>query len=139
MRGATLFPSNMAVAATGNIDLSYKQGLITGKEASAMGVHITLAPVMDVNNNPDNPIINFRSYGDDPRLVSIFGNSFIRGVQEQNIYACVKHFPGHGNTATDSHTRLPVIYGNKKDFSKIELPPFKSSVKNSFKKGVYMG
>ena len=85
------------------------------------------APVMDVNNNPDNPIINFRSYGDDPRLVSIFGNSFIRGVQEQNIYACVKHFPGHGNTATDSHTRLPVIYGNKKDFSNKFLQKFNTS------------
>ena len=91
------------------------------------------APVMDVNNNPDNPIINFRSYGDDPRLVSIFGNSFIRGIQEQNVYACVKHFPGHGNTSTDSHTRLPVIPGNRRDFSKIELPPFKSSIKNGVK------
>jgi len=131
--GATLFPTNMAVAATGRNILAYEQGKITAIEAKAFGVNMIFAPVMDVNNNPDNPIINFRSYGDDPRLVSIFGNSFIRGVQEQNVYACVKHFPGHGNTATDSHTRLPVIYGNKKDFSKIELPPFKSSVKNGVK------
>ena len=131
--GATLFPTNMAVAATGRNVLAYEQGMITAKEAKAFGVNMIFAPVMDVNNNPDNPIINFRSYGDDPRMVSIFGNSFIRGVQEQNIYACVKHFPGHGNTATDSHTRLPIIPGNKKDFSKIELPPFKSSVKNGVK------
>ncbi|SUZ98169.1 uncharacterized protein METZ01_LOCUS51023, partial [marine metagenome] len=131
--GATLFPTNMAVAATGRNILAYEQGMITAKEAKAFGVNMIFAPVMDVNNNPDNPIINFRSYGDDPRMVSIFGNSFIRGVQEQNVYACVKHFPGHGNTATDSHTRLPIIPGNKKDFSKIELPPFKSSVKNGVK------
>ena len=91
------------------------------------------APVVDVNNNPDNPIINFRSYGDDPRLVSIFGNSFIRGVQEEGLYACVKHFPGHGNTGTDSHTKLPIIPGSKKDFSNIELPPFKSAVKHGVK------
>ena len=131
--GATLFPTNMAVAATGRNILAYEQGIITAKEAKAFGVNMIFAPVMDVNNNPDNPIINFRSYGDDPRMVSIFGNSFIRGVQDQNIYACVKHFPGHGNTATDSHTRLPIIPGNKRDFSKIELPPFKSSVKNGVK------
>ncbi|MEC9273930.1 MAG: glycoside hydrolase family 3 N-terminal domain-containing protein, partial [Candidatus Neomarinimicrobiota bacterium] len=104
--GATLFPTNMAVAATGRNILAYEQGMITAKEAKAFGVNMIFAPVMDVNNNPDNPIINFRSYGDDPRMVSIFGNSFIRGVQEQNVYACVKHFPGHGNTSTDSHTRL---------------------------------
>lgn len=131
--GATLFPTNMAVAATGRNILAYEQGIVTAKEAKAFGVNMIFAPVMDVNNNPANPIINFRSYGDDPRVVSIFGNSFIRGVQEQNIYACVKHFPGHGNTATDSHTRLPIIPGNKKNFSKIELPPFKSSVKNGVK------
>tara|TARA_A100001037_G_scaffold299585_1_gene325444 strand:+ start:3423 stop:6338 length:2916 start_codon:yes stop_codon:yes gene_type:complete len=131
--GATLFPTNMAVAATGRNVLAYEQGVITAKEAKAFGVNMIFAPVMDVNNNPDNPIINFRSYGDDPRLVSIFGNSFIRGIQEQNVYACVKHFPGHGNTSTDSHTRLPVIPGNRRDFSKIELPPFKSSIKNGVK------
>ena len=78
MRGATLFPSNMAVAATGNTDLSYQQGEVTAKEANAIGVHITLAPVMDVNNNPGNPIINFRSYSDDPNMVIDYGNAFIK-------------------------------------------------------------
>jgi len=131
--GATLFPTNMAVAATGRNVLAYEQGRITAIEAKAFGVNMIFAPVVDVNNNPDNPIINFRSYGDDPRTVSIFGNSFIRGAQGQGIYACVKHFPGHGNTGTDSHTKLPIIPGSKKDFSNIELPPFKSAVKHGVK------
>jgi len=133
MHGATLFPSNMAVAATGNTDLSYKQGQVTAIEANAIGVHITLAPVMDVNNNPENPIINFRSYSDDPQMVIDFGNAFIKGVQDGGIYACAKHFPGHGNTNTDSHSSLPTIKGNREQLESVELKPFKSAIENGVK------
>ena len=80
MVGGTLFPSNMAIAATQDSDLAYQQGYITATEALAMGIHVIFAPVMDINNNPDNPIINFRSYSDDPVVVSEFGTSFIKGI-----------------------------------------------------------
>lgn len=133
MRGATLFPSNMAVAATGDSNLSYQQGIITAKEAKAIGVHITLAPVLDVNNNPENPIINFRSYSDSPNMVIQHGNSFIKGVQDGGIYACAKHFPGHGNTNIDSHSSLPSIIGTRKELEGLELKPFKSAIENGVK------
>ena len=133
MRGATLFPSNMAVAATGNTDFSFQQGKVTATEANAIGVHITLAPVMDVNNNPENPIINFRSYSDDPNMVIEYGNAFIKGVQEGGIYACAKHFPGHGNTNMDSHSSLPSIKGSRIELENVELKPFKSAIENGVK------
>lgn len=125
--GATLFPTNMAMAATGDPDLVYEQGKITALEARAVGVHVTFAPVMDVNSNPKNPIINFRSYGDSPDIVSKFGNAFIRGVQENGLIACAKHFPGHGDTGVDSHTTLPIIQANEAEFRKIDLVPFKEA------------
>jgi beta-N-acetylhexosaminidase len=133
MRGGTLFPSNMAVAATGNPNLSYQQGEVTAKEAKAMGVHITLSPVLDVNNNPENPIINFRSYSDDPGIVIDYGNAFIKGVQDGGLYACAKHFPGHGNTNMDSHSTLPSINGTREELEEIELKPFKSAIENGVK------
>jgi len=133
MGDATLFPSNMAVAATGDTALAYDQGRITALESRSLGVHITFSPVMDINNNPDNPIINFRSYSDDPEIVSLFGTAFIQGVQDNGLIACVKHFPGHGNTATDSHTSLPAIEGNKKELDALELYPFRRAVQSGVK------
>ncbi len=133
MRGATLFPSNMAVTATNDPQLAYNQGKVTAKEARAIGVHVTFAPVMDVNNNPENPIINFRAYSDSPDLVSQFGTQFIQGSQENGLIACAKHFPGHGNTSTDSHSSLPTIQGNREELEKIELAPFKSAVEAGVK------
>ncbi len=128
MGGGTLFPSNMAVAATGDPKLAYEQGKITALEARALGVHITFSPVMDINNNPDNPIINFRSYSDNPETVSSFGTEFIKGAQENGLIACAKHFPGHGNTATDSHTSLPTIEGSRSELMNMELSPFHSAI-----------
>ena len=128
--GGTLFPTNMAVAATNSPGLAYKQGRITAQEGRAVGVHVTFAPVMDVNSNPDNPIINFRAYGDTPEIVERFGRAFIRGVQENNMVATAKHFPGHGNTATDSHTSLPVITAERDDFERVDLAPFKAAVES---------
>jgi len=128
--GGTLFPTNMAIAATNSPELAYKQGRITAKEGRAIGVHVTFAPVMDVNSNPDNPIINFRAYGDSPEIVERFGRAFIRGVQENSMIATAKHFPGHGNTATDSHTSLPVIAAERDIFERVDLAPFKAAVES---------
>ena len=133
MKGATLFPSNMAIAATGDSYNAYLQGKITAKEAKALGIHIIFAPVLDVNNNPNNPIINLRSYSDNPDIVSEFGLQFIKGIQDQGLYACPKHFPGHGNTSIDSHSSLPVINGSLSELNNVELKPFKDAVNNNVK------
>ena len=133
MRGATLFPSNMAVAATNDNNNAYLQGKITAIEAKALGIHMIFAPVLDVNNNPNNPIINLRAYSDSPDIVSDFGLEFIKGVQDQGLYACPKHFPGHGNTSIDSHSSLPIITSPLADLNKIELKPFKDAVDNNVK------
>ncbi len=99
----------MAVAATGNPEFARRIGEITGREARALGITQVYAPVMDVNNNADNPVINVRSYGENPAEVGRFGAAFIEGLQSQNIIATAKHFPGHGDTAVDSHRGLPII------------------------------
>lgn len=127
IQGGTAFPSNMAIAATFNEQNAYEQGRITALEARALGIHVTFSPVMDVNNNPDNPIINFRSYSDDPAMVARMGSAFIRGAQDHGLVACAKHYPGHGNTSTDSHTSLPLIPGDREDFERMELVPFKAA------------
>jgi len=128
MGGGTLFPSNMAIAATGDSSLAYDQGRITAVEARALGVHITFSPVMDVNNNPDNPIINFRAFSDNAEIVSKFGTEFIRGAQDNGLVACAKHFPGHGNTSTDSHSSLPTIAGSKTELLNLEIKPFNAAI-----------
>ena len=133
MSGGTLFPSNMAVAATDDSSFAYEQGKITALEAKALGVQITFSPVMDINNNPDNPIINFRAYSDDPGVVSKFGTAFIQGAQDHGLIACAKHFPGHGNTATDSHSSLPTIEGSREELETLELIPFKKAVESGVK------
>ena len=123
----TLFPSNMALAATGNEEFAYKQGEITAKEAKAIGVNMIFAPVLDINNNLHNPIINFRSYGDNPDIVIKFSTPYIKGIQNQGIIACGKHYPGHGDTDTDSHTSLPIINKSMVDLMDNELLPFKNA------------
>ncbi|UCD38046.1 MAG: serine hydrolase [Fidelibacterota bacterium] len=133
IEGATKFPSNMAVAATFDEQNAYQQGRVTALEARALGVHITFAPVMDVNNNPDNPIINFRAYSDDPALVTRMGSAFIRGAQDHGLVACAKHYPGHGNTATDSHTSLPLIPGSRTSLDQMELHPFRAATEAGVK------
>ena len=129
----TLFPSNMAIAATGDTALAYKQGYITAIEAKNIGVNMILAPVLDINNNSNNPIINFRSYGDKPQTVIKYSIPFINGVQAQGLIACGKHYPGHGNTATDSHTSLPIINISKDELFNNELVPFKHACENGIK------
>lgn len=126
--GATGFPTPMALAATGDPELAYEQGRITAMEARAVGVHVTFAPVLDVNSNPKNPIINFRSFGDSPEIVTPFGIEFIRGAQEYGLVATGKHFPGHGDTDIDSHTTLPVILRDRETFREVDLAPFKAAI-----------
>ena len=126
----TLFPSNMAVSATGNPDNAFEQGKITAIEAKSVGVNMVFAPVLDINNNLNNPIINFRSYGDNPETVSKYSLPYIKGIQSQNIIACGKHFPGHGDTNTDSHTSLPIIDKTIEELFNNELRPFKDACDN---------
>lgn len=126
--GATLFPPLMALGAIGSEDTAYAMGRITALEARAMGVHMTYAPVMDVNINPANPIINTRSAGEDPEQVARLGRAFIHGCQDYGLLATAKHFPGHGDTALDSHIQLAVIQGDRERLDKVELFPFRKAI-----------
>lgn len=122
------FPWNMAVAATGNPDYARRQGEVTARESRAMGVLQIYAPVVDVNNNPANPVINVRSYGEDPADVARFAAAFIKGAQSGGVIATAKHFPGHGDTATDSHRGLPEINLGRDRLNAVELVPFQAAV-----------
>lgn len=124
----TQFPPVMGIGATGDESLAYELGRITALEARAAGVHMAFAPVVDVNNNPDNPIINTRSYGEDPALVARMAAAHVRGLQEHGMLATVKHFPGHGDTGTDSHIELPVIGVTKARADSVELVPYRATV-----------
>jgi beta-N-acetylhexosaminidase len=118
------WPPNMAVAATGDVKYARLQGEVTAREARAVGINWLFAPVVDVNNNPQNPVINVRSYGEDPREVAAFAAAFVEGAQAAGILACAKHFPGHGDTATDSHIGLPVVDADRRRLDQVELVPF---------------
>ena len=122
------FPWNMAMAATGNPEFARRVGVITGREARALGITQIYAPVMDVNNNAENPVINVRSYGENPAEVGRFGAAFIEGLQSQNVIATAKHFPGHGDTAVDSHRGLPIINLPRSRLNQVELPPFQQAI-----------
>ena len=122
------FPWNMAVAATGNPEYARRQGEITAREARALGVQHVFAPVVDVNNNAANPVINVRSYGEDPAEVSRFAAAFTEGAQGAGVIATAKHFPGHGDTAVDSHRGLPEINVGRERLNSIEFVPFKGTI-----------
>ena len=124
----TSFPTAMALAAAGNPRDAYTMGKITAREARAVGIHWIYAPDADVNNNPGNPIINTRSFGEDPVRVAEFVAEFVRGVEENGGLATAKHFPGHGDTASDSHLDLPVIHADKERLERIELVPFRAAM-----------
>ncbi len=126
--GATLFPPIMSLGAADSEDLAYAMGKITAKEGRALGVHMTYAPVVDVNVNPDNPIINVRSVGEDPELVSRIAEAFIKGCQDFGLIATAKHFPGHGDTDLDSHSVLATIEGDRDRLNRVELYPFQRAV-----------
>ncbi len=122
------FPWNMAVGATGNPDYARRQGEVTAREARALGVQQIFAPVVDVNNNAANPVINVRSYGEDPASVAKFAAAFVEGAQAGGVIATAKHFPGHGDTATDSHRGLPIIKVKRARLEQVELVPFRAVV-----------
>ena len=127
--GAVLFPPEMAIGATRDTVLAYEQGRITAVEGRAIGFHIDFSPILDVNNNPANPVISTRSFGEDPALVAKLGTAFIRGVQEHGMIATGKHFPGHGDTGTNSHLALPVVRVSRARLDSVELVPFNAAVK----------
>lgn len=122
------FPWAMAVAATGDAEYARRIGVITGREARAMGFQHVYAPVLDVNNNAANPVINVRSFGEDPEKVARFGTAFIEGVQSEKAIATAKHFPGHGDTDVDSHRGLPIIDHSLASLEKTELVPFRAAI-----------
>ncbi|HWQ33891.1 MAG TPA: glycoside hydrolase family 3 N-terminal domain-containing protein [Blastocatellia bacterium] len=122
------WPPNMAVAATGEPKYARLQGEITAREARAIGINWLFAPVADVNNNPANPVINVRSYGADPQQVGEFVRAFIEGAHSAGAMTCAKHFPGHGDTATDSHIGLPVVDVSRERLDRIELVPFRAAI-----------
>lgn len=126
--GVTPLPSLMAIGATGSDALAEQVGRIVGAELAVLGVNMNAAPVMDVNNNPNNPVIGIRSFGEDPALVANFGTAFMRGMQASSVLATAKHFPGHGDTDVDSHLALPTIVHSRERLDEIELVPFRAAI-----------
>jgi beta-N-acetylhexosaminidase len=127
--GATWTPPLMALGAAGDSALAYELGRMTAIEGRALGVHIVYGPVLDVNNNANNPVINVRSFGEDPALVASLGAAFIRGVQDNGMVATGKHFPGHGDTEVNSHLALPVVNVPRSRLDSLELVPFRAAVR----------
>ena len=118
----------MAIGAAGDERLAFEAGRVTAIEGRAMGVHVNFAPVADVNNNPRNPVINTRSFGEDPARVSAMVAAYVKGLQQGGMLATLKHFPGHGDTETDSHLGLPIITHPRERLESVELPPFRAGM-----------
>lgn len=125
---ATVFPGNMALGATRSPLLASQQARVTAQELRALGLNMDMAPVVDVNVNPKNPVIGIRSYGEDPKVVAALGAAQVFGYQRAGIAATAKHFPGHGDTDVDSHTGLPVISHDWETLQHIDLPPFRAAI-----------
>jgi beta-glucosidase-like glycosyl hydrolase/CubicO group peptidase (beta-lactamase class C family) len=126
--GGTAFPPTMAFGAIGDERFAYEYGRITALEARASGVHFLFAPVLDVNSNPDNPVIATRSFGADAELVARLGAAFIRGARDGGAFTTGKHFPGHGDTSVDSHVGLPVVDADRERLERLELVPFARAI-----------
>ncbi len=126
--GATKFPRAMAFGAAGDPQLAYEAGKVVGLESRALGVHVDFGPVADVNNNPRNPVINIRSFGEDPARVGAMVSGWVKGLQEAGMLATLKHFPGHGDTDVDSHLGLPVVAHPRARLDAVELPPFQGGM-----------
>ncbi|HYV05887.1 MAG TPA: glycoside hydrolase family 3 N-terminal domain-containing protein [Blastocatellia bacterium] len=126
--GATRLPRAMAIGATANAEMAFQAGRVCAEEARAIGINVNFYPVVDVNNNSRNPIINIRSFGGDPDLVARMARAYIRGSQSAGVMATAKHFPGHGDTSIDSHLELPSIAVDRSRLNSIELPPFRAAI-----------
>lgn len=128
--GISRIPGNMALGATGSEEYSYQVARIGGKELRALGVNMNFAPCLDVNNNPLNPVIGVRSFGEDPKAVAGLGSAAIKGYQEEGVSATAKHFPGHGDTSVDSHLGLAFVPHDRTRLEQVELYPFKRAIEN---------
>ena len=126
--GATVFPLQMALGASRDTALAYEVGRVTATEGRALGIHVSFGPVLDVNNNPANPVIGARSFSEDPRLTARLGASLVRGVQEHGMMATGKHFPGHGDTETNSHLELSTVTASRARLDSVELVPFRAAI-----------
>ena len=126
--GATVFPPQMGIGASRDTTLAYQQGRITALEGRAIGVHIAFAPVLDVNNNPANPVIGVRSFGEDPHLVADMGAALIHGLQDHGMMATGKHFPGHGDTDENSHLTVTTVHASRARIDTVELVPFRRAI-----------
>ncbi len=126
--GATYFPYAMGIGATRDTTFAYQMGRATAREGRALGIHMAFAPVLDVNNNPRNPVISLRSFGENPQLVARLGAAFVRGIQENGMLATGKHFPGHGDTEQNSHLELARVTASAARLDSVELVPFRAAV-----------
>jgi beta-N-acetylhexosaminidase len=125
--GFTVFPASLEIAARG-LDAAREQARVTARELKSVGVNMNLAPVVDVNVNPDNPVIGERAYGDDPALVARFGAAVIEAYNQAGLASCAKHFPGHGDTDMDSHVDMPLLPHSRRRLDTVELAPFRAAV-----------
>ena len=126
--GATVFPNAMAIGATGRVQDAYDVGRAMAEEGKASGILVNFAPVVDVNNNPANPVINTRSFGEDPKRVAELSAAFVKGTQDAGAVATIKHFPGHGDTDVDSHVGLPLVSATMARLDTVELVPFRAGI-----------
>ena len=123
------YPYQLTLGALEDQNLVYRMGLAVGEQCKRIGVHVNYAPVIDINNNPNNPVIGYRSFGEDKNKVADFGIAYMKGMQDAGIMACAKHFPGHGDVDVDSHFDLPVINKSKVQLDSMELVPFRAIFK----------
>ncbi|MBD7962745.1 beta-N-acetylhexosaminidase [Fictibacillus norfolkensis] len=128
LQSGTDFPGNMALGATRSTEMAESVGHAIGSELHSLGINMNLAPVLDVNNNPDNPVIGVRSFGENPQLVADLGTAYTKGLQNSGMAATAKHFPGHGDTAVDSHLGLPSVPHEKERLLEVELYPFQQAM-----------
>ena len=122
-------PYQLTLGAVSDANLIYQMGRVVGEQCKRIGVHVNYAPVVDINNNPNNPVIGYRSFGEDKYQVSKLGVAYMQGMQDAGVMACAKHFPGHGDTEVDSHLDLPLINKNRTELDSLELLPFNALIK----------
>ncbi len=125
------FPKQMTLGAIQDEQRIYKMGAEIGRQCKRIGIHVNFAPVIDINSNANNPVIGYRSFGEEKKKVTAYGTAYMRGLQDNRVLACAKHFPGHGDTDTDSHMALPAVNHSRKRLDSVELYPFKKLIKDS--------
>jgi len=126
--GTTQLPGNLALGATGSPELAYQAGVVLGRELAAMGINVNYAPCCDVNSNPQNPVVGTRSFGEVSQQVANFAAEMVIGLQSSGVAACAKHFPGHGDTSSDSHYGIPVLAHSLARLRSVEFPPFTAAI-----------